>query len=293
MDGLWGRRIHGAMAAPMASATAILLGILCISAKDGCGGSDSGVAVESGDGGADVGSTDAAGRLPRPGDPCVGRADCDDGIFCNGAEECVGNVCISARNAACRDPGGCASARCDEGAGACIIDPSAGSCAAGEVCLAELGCTKVEGCTSVTDPRCDDSRACTDDRCDVASGRCLHVARDSKCPATVGACGRGICLGDHVADPSGCGANPDGSRCGKDQGCDSSLACVSLAATCTRDRDCTDGSLCDGVERCVSGRCMSGARTTCQSSDECHRSVCKERALGDSYCIDTKIPACP
>src|SRR5687767_11213066 len=56
------------------------------------------------------------GRKAKPGDPCTTRADCDDGVFCSGVEECLAGACVSARNAACRAPSACATATCDEAA---------------------------------------------------------------------------------------------------------------------------------------------------------------------------------
>ncbi len=222
-------------------------------------------------------------HVPRPGDPCTDRRDCDDGIFCDGMEECIASICISPRNAACRDPGGCASSTCVEASRGCVVDvPAVPLCAVSEICLPDLGCEKPEGCTG--DARCDDLRACTDDVCELASGRCLHEPVDGRCPA-VGACGIGVCLGDRVTDPSGCGGLPDAGKCKATEGCDSSLACVGLPSHCTSDRDCTDGTFCDGSERCLAGVCQHGAITTCVAVDACHHAICRDRALGDAYCV--------
>lgn len=237
----------------------------------------------------DAASDVSGGGHPRPGDPCTDRSQCDDGVFCNGVEECLGGVCSSPRNAACRDPGGCASAVCDESAGGCTIDPTAGSCTSG-VCQVDVGCSAVEGCTRDAD--CDDARACTDDRCDVASGRCFHTPLDARCPS-VGACGDGACVGADVADPSGCDARPNAAHCASTEGCDTSFACIALPTTCTSDAQCTDGSLCDGLERCVDGHCVHGDRTTCVARDACHHSACRTRALGDPYCREVRLPGCP
>lgn len=227
----------------------------------------------SGDGSADAtdGPSDSA---PKPGDPCTTQADCDDGVFCNGVEECLAGRCTSARNIACKDS--CAVATCVEAAGGCSLSLPT--------------CPSTDGCTSPTDPRCDDGRACTDDRCEVATGRCLHVPVDGRCPA-VGACGVGVCLGEGSADPSGCGAKPDAARCKETEGC-VGTSCVALPTTCVTDRDCTDHDLCDGVERCVGGRCVHGARTTCAAA-ACHHAACKERSLGDPYCVEVQTPGCP
>jgi hypothetical protein len=280
MDGRPRPSIHRARHKPVTAGAVILLAFLCVGADGGGCGGDSAITP----------AADAGVQKPdsgKVGTPCLDRRDCDDGVFCNGVEECVSGFCISPRNAACRDPGGCAQATCDEAAGGCLIDPTVGSCAAG-ICLADLGCSST---TCASPSECDDGRSCTDDLCE--GGHCLHVPIDARCPSSVGACGQGLCLGDKIADATGCGANPDASRCKETEGCDASFTCVPLKATCTIDADCTDGSLCDGLERCLAGKCARGDRTRCVARDACHRSVCRQRALGDSYCVETKLSKCP
>ncbi len=259
---------------------AVFFGVLALSGVPvGCGDSDpavTGPAVGSPDGGRDVGAR------PRPGDPCLSRLDCDDGVFCNGDEECLGGVCTGPRNVACRGTS-CTTSRCDEASGGCSVTQTQ-SC--GEACA--------------SDGDCDDGRSCTRDLCDATFG-CLHLPDDARCP-TKGACGVGVCLTDGVADADGCGARPDSAKCALTEGCEPSetgeLACVSLRATCARDADCSDHSLCDGVERCVlssagEGRCVHGTRTTCSAGDSCHHTTCVLRDLGDPYCLDVKLPRCP
>ncbi len=228
------------------------------------------------------------------GSPCTDQRTCDDGIFCNGVEECLAGVCISARNAACRDSGGCATSLCIEASDSCEVTLSGGAvmCGSGTICSAGTGCESVDGCTTANDPKCDDGRACTADSCDVASGACVHLPVNASCPASVGACGVGVCVGRDTDDPSGCGALEDASKCAMNQGCDDTFACSALPASCATDHDCNDGTLCDGVERCVSGACVHGDRTRCEASDACHQVECASRALGDPYCLDVPIFGC-
>jgi hypothetical protein len=243
----------------------------------------------------DLGDGETGPRKPMPGDPCTTLRDCDDGIFCDGVEECISGRCISARNAACRDHGGCAASICEEAAGGCRVEVQADgakTCPSGQTCAPELGCLAIEGCTSPTDAKCDDGRACTIDSCEVATGICVHTPNDASCPGA-GACGIGSCVGTEVSDPSGCAVMPDASRCAKTQGCDATFACTNLASSCASDLDCADGTLCDGVERCVGGRCQQDAtRTRCEAVDACHHASCIVRALGDPYCADVAIVGC-
>lgn len=254
---------------------------------DGCGGGDAATDPPVVDSAVDASAPDTA-KKPEPGDPCVTRADCDDGSFCTGVEECIAGLCTSARNAACRDPGGCAAVACDESAGGCRFDASKGSCSAG-TCTLDRGCQPLDGCSGDGDPRCDDGRSCTDDAC--VAGRCVHLPVDTRC-GTLGACGVGVCLGDAVADPSGCGVEPDASKCAANEGCGLDSACHPLPSSCTSDRDCNDGNLCDGVERCVDGRCVHGARTTCVAGP-CQHASCSQSGVGDPWCRLDQLAKCP
>lgn len=226
-------------------------------------------------------------KKPRPGDPCTTRADCDDGLFCSGVEECLGGVCVSSRNAACRAPSDCAAASCEESGAACVF--SAEACTGGLVCSIDRGCVTEPACDRDGDPRCDDGRACTDDVC--VGGRCAHLPIDARCPNN-GACGVGVCLGDAISDPSGCAAKPDAARCKQGEGCGVDLLCAPLKTACTSDRDCANGNLCDGVERCVGGACVHGDRTTC-AAGPCQHAACSATGVGDPWCRIVTLARCP
>jgi hypothetical protein len=274
----------------MMSAAAFAFAVFAFGTSMACGGGGEGASDAGSDAPVDA-QSDGVSDGPKPGDPCTTAADCDDHVFCDGVEECVGDRCSGPRNVACRDRGGCASSTCVEDAGECVVDlPSPSPCASGESCLPDLGCTKVDGCTS--DAACDDGRACTDDRCETSSGRCLHTPDDGKCPA-VGACGLGVCLGVDAADPSGCGVLPDASKCKATEGCAPTGACAALPASCVRDDDCGDGNLCDGREKCIGSVCNHGDVTTCAAPDACHHVTCRDRSLGDPFCLADPLPACP
>ena len=233
---------------------------------------------------------DDAADVRRLGDPCAIAVDCDDGVFCNGPEDCFEGRCIGARSTACRDFGGCASARCDEATASCVVDLPATACSMGSKCAPDVGCVKVEGCKD--DAACDDGRACTDDRCDVATGSCAHAPVDARCPA-LGACGIGVCIGELSAEASGCSARPDAARCADDEGCDRSFSCARLRVACVTDLECDDGTDCDGRERCEGARCVHGTITTCVAHDACHHVLCRDRAVGQPFCVETQVAACP
>ncbi len=122
---------------------------------------------------------------PCTSDFCDGRAvvcstapragACDDGLFCNGADQCADGACSAHAGSPCPDADGDGDCResCDEAADRCdAADPL------GSACLV-------------------DSNPCTADSCD-AHGSCLAVARTGSCDdgdaCTIGdACVGGLC----------------------------------------------------------------------------------------------------
>jgi hypothetical protein len=59
------------------------------------------------------------------GDPggCTSNAQCNDGVFCDGAETCVSGSCRSGTPPSCSDANPCTSDRCDGVLDACVNDP--------------------------------------------------------------------------------------------------------------------------------------------------------------------------
>lgn len=121
---------------------------------------------------------------PRPdAGPCATERDCDDRLFCNGVEQCVGGRCVDGRAVSCEDGDSCTTDFCDEGSRSCvaqIVDrdgdgwPDArcggGDCTdsnpeifpgAPERCAdgIDFDCNGLSGCD---DPSCFGSPRCTD-----------------------------------------------------------------------------------------------------------------------------------
>lgn len=49
---------------------------------------------------------------------------------------------------------------------------------------------------------------------------------------------------------------------------------VRPAVACTTEADCADGNACNGVERCLSGECTTGAPLNCDDGNPCTRDAC-------------------
>ncbi|MCC6624666.1 MAG: hypothetical protein IT385_25680 [Deltaproteobacteria bacterium] len=60
---------------------------------------------------------------------------------------------------------------------------------------------------------------------------------------------------------------------------------VEAVIDCTIDRDCQDGDLCDGVERCRAGRCVEAEPVTCELGDVC-------LPTGECGSTPAIVPAC-
>ncbi len=97
---------------------------------------------------------------------CATDAECDDGVFCNGAETCAAGDCRAGN-----DP--CPGQACDEEPQICVD------------CL--------------VDADCDDGVGCTVDACDVDANACAHTPDDALCDDGLS------CDGTETCDPAaGC-----------------------------------------------------------------------------------------
>jgi hypothetical protein len=124
------------------------------------------------------------GAIPPPPPPpsgCKTDDDCDDGVFCNGAETCTGGNCVDG-NPPCR------AELCDEETDTCI------------------------GC--LVDEDCDDGVDCTDDSC--VDEICENTPNDDSCPDD-----GLFCNGEEFCDEAeGCSSTGDpcgaGETCDED-----------------------------------------------------------------------------
>ena len=74
---------------------------------------------------------------------CATDANCDDGVFCNGAEVCTSaGACAAATAPMCDDGVSCTADACDEAAGQCMQTASDDMCGDRETCSADTGCVQ-------------------------------------------------------------------------------------------------------------------------------------------------------
>jgi hypothetical protein len=263
-------------------------------APDEGGGDGDGVADEaataedeaSGDA-ADDGAADDAEATT-----CVADAECDDGIDCTVDS-------------------------CSRATGTCAHLPDDDACDDGNACNGEETCDPSAGCRSGTPVDCGDGVACTEDSCDPLTGACYFLPDHGRCvapqlcdPAAGGCVDPPACRTDAECDDgNGCNGSetcgPDGvcisgvpPDCADDVGCTIDR-CNPLDGSCAHvpdDADCSDGSFCNGEERCDARRgCLPGAAPDCSdrigcTSDRCDaaRDACVHEP-DDAPCDDAQF----
>ena len=189
---------------------------------------------------------------------CTTDADCDDGLYCNGLENCEDCICLAGTAVDCDDANPCTQDVCDEDQNRCdhppVTDPPAEGPVGDATCTdgADNDC---DGLTDGDDPACN---PCTTDGTPCEDG--LYCTVDDQCLG-------GACAGGSQRD---CGASTGG--------------CVD--GTCNEDLDqcegttLPDGTTCDDADNCTtgdqcSGGVCQGTQTDCSHLDgPCAQGVC-------------------
>ncbi|UCC29374.1 MAG: hypothetical protein JSU86_14375 [Phycisphaerales bacterium] len=231
----------------------------------------------------------------------------DDGVFCNGVEECdsATGLCVSAGDP-CAQGENCDEAN-DECRPACTTDADCDD----DVWCNGLETCPVDTCQPGTAVDCDDGVGCTEDSCNENTDSCDNVANDANCddgqfcngsetcdavndcqPGTAedcddsvdctdDSCNTGTDSCDNIADDAYC---DDGLWCNGAETCDAQAGCQAggnpcPGRYCNEDTDtcydcelhweCDDGLFCNGAETCVDGFCHAGA-------DPCPGQECNE-----------------
>ncbi len=193
---------------------------------------------------------------------CSVPADCDDGLYCNGAEDCVGGTCVAGAAVDCNDGIACTVDSCNEVTDSCDNIADNGYCDNGAYCDGVETCHVTLGCQAGTAVNCDDGVDCTDDSCNENSDSCDNVPNNANCDNGV------FCDGVETCDAAlDCQAGSD--PCPGDLCRESDDSCVD----CLSDADCDDGAFCNGQETCDGdGYCVAG-------TDPCDGDPCDE--VGD------------
>jgi hypothetical protein len=222
---------------------------------------------------------------------CTVNGDCDDGLFCNGAETCNSGTCQAGT-----DP--CVGQTCDEVGDVCVplVCNNNGTCDSGEDCGNCPG-----DCPTFPLP----GASCGNGICEAGNGEnCLNCAADcnglqSGKPANRFCCGNGGGSNPVPCSDSRCTSNgfqctstpvPGGSTCcgdllcqGSENGTNCAIDCGSCAPT---ETSCTDGmdNDCDTFVDCNDSDCSThpscvpacGAKgAACTTGSQCCSGQCK------------------
>jgi len=243
-----------------------------------------GTVCRSADGICDSAETCSGGSAFCPSDRSrVDGSGCGDGLVCNGAETCLAGECVEGEALVCA-----ADSPCLESTGECVVQTRPGG---------PPGCS-VATAGSTEDPRnrggivacvalavlalaLARTRRARLRMVTLGLGALALVAQGCVCGVGAASCD-GVCV-DVGYDEDHCGAC--GVSCGSGQCVDG--ACVGVPTTgnvCDDDSECIDGDVCDGVERCVAGRCRGGSAIDCDDGLDCSDDRCDE-ALGSCVSI--------
>ncbi len=100
---------------------------------------------------------------PPPG--CTSNAQCDDGLWCNGAEICNAGTCQAGSAPNCNDGVACTDDSCNESTDSCNNVANNGNCDDGLFCNGEETCHATLGCQAGSDP-------CAPDPCNEITDTC-------------------------------------------------------------------------------------------------------------------------
>ena len=193
------------------------------------------------------------------GPECTIPADCDDGLYCNGVEDCVTGSCVAGTAVDCGDGVGCTVDSCNEATDSCDHVATDGLCDNGQYCDGAETCDALLDCQAGTTVNCDDGVDCTIDSCNEATDACDNVTDDGYCDDGLFCNGAETC---HATLDCQAGSDPCTAFLGCDEGTDTCVECFG-------DGDCDDGLFCNGAETCSGGTCQAG-------SDPCPGQGCDE-----------------
>ncbi len=202
---------------------------------------------------------------------CTSDLDCDDGVFCNGAETCgVNGTCQLATPLTCDDGIFCTADQCNEVANTCEHAPNMAACDNALFCDGIETCDPLLDCQPGTPINCDDGVTCTADLCEELLNGCTHEPVGAACDNGLFCDGFETC--DSLFD----------CQPGTPETCDDAISCtVDSCSPVTDDCDnipddtlCDDGLFCNGTEFCdFAADCDVGA-------DPCPGQFCDE--VGDA-----------
>ncbi len=199
---------------------------------------------------------------------------CDDGLYCNGTEQCDPKTgCKAGVSPALDDKVACTADFCDESQDLVVHTPSNEKCSDGKWCTGTETCDALLGCQAGVPVAVDDGNACTVDLCDETIQQVTHLADDSLCDDDLWCNGTEQCnyiLGCIEGIPP---VSDDGIDCTVES-CNEALDAIVHSPD---NAACTDGLFCNGAETCHASKgCQAGKAPSVDDSIECTSDSCDE-----------------
>ncbi len=172
-------------------------------------------------------------------------ANCDNGLWCDGAETCSATLDCQAGTAPdCDDSVACTADSCNEGTDSCDNTPNDAACDDGAFCNGAETCSATLGCQVGSDP-------CTPFGCDEVGDVCLECNVDADCDDGL------FCNGAETCNAGSCQAG--GDPC-PGQSCDEAGDVCVPQGTCLHDIDFESGAggWTNGADTCTTGSFVVG-----------------------------------
>jgi cysteine-rich repeat protein len=193
---------------------------------------------------------------------------CDDGLFCNGQEECDGaGLCENLGVDPCDDGVGCTQDACDEASDTCSNTPDDAVCDNGLFCDGAETCDAQLDCQPGTPVDCDDGVGCTVDACNEGTDSCDNTPDDAACNNGLFCDGVETCDAVNDCQPGTPVDCDDGVLCTTDR-------CNENTDQCDNAPDdllCDDGLFCNGAETCDAvNDCQPGTPPCDPATETCN-----------------------
>ncbi|MEK6677058.1 MAG: hypothetical protein AABZ47_15570 [Planctomycetota bacterium] len=193
--------------------------------------------------------------------------NCDDGMYCNGVEQCNG---VTGQCGSGTSP--CPVGQsCDENTNSCVACTTDAQCNDGMFCNGVERCVS-NNCTAGTPTNCSFlNTTCTVGVCNESLDQCVMqpsnqggVCNDGNSCTTQDVCTNGICVGG--GPPPNC---DDGIVCTNDT-CHPTLGCQHANNT----SPCNDNNPCTSNDVCSNGACVGTSTTDCNDNEVCTSDSC-------------------
>ena len=193
-------------------------------------------------------------------------ATCDDADLCTDKDTCANSVCAGTAKV-CDDQNPCTSDSCDKASG-CANAANSNNCDDGNACTIGDGCAD-KACKPGAATVCDDKNPCTDEVCDVKTGKCVATANTAACSDG------NACTSGDVCAASACKAGV-AKVCDDKNPCtnDSCNPATGSCAVANNTAVCTDNNACTAGDVCANGACKAGTAKVCDDKNPCTLDTC-------------------